>query len=170
MNRWLLIITCLILFAGCKKSDDVAANVQAQAAIDDQKIADYIKANNLAAVHVGAPKVDTVGVWYVIEDPGTIPVLYTSSTTINVGFTAKTLGGNVFADNSTKTGVYPSYVLGQTIKGWQLGIQASKINKGGKIRILMASRYAYGPYPQSQYGLAANSILDFDMSIFDVIN
>ncbi|NCD71541.1 FKBP-type peptidyl-prolyl cis-trans isomerase [Mucilaginibacter agri] len=171
MNRWFIAIACLIVFAGCTKSNDIATNVQKQAAIDDQKLADFIKANNLNAVHVGAPKTDTIGVYYVIEDPGTDAALYTTSTSVTVSFTAKYINDNGTETQFTSTNDFnPSYVLGATIKGWQLGIQAAKINKGGRVRLLMSSRYAYGPYPQSQYNLPANSILDFDIKIFDVTN
>ncbi|WP_171972546.1 FKBP-type peptidyl-prolyl cis-trans isomerase [Mucilaginibacter polytrichastri] len=181
MNRWLGIILCLVIFAGCKKTDDVAASVKAQSAIDDASLVAYIKANNLTAVQVGSPKTDTIGVWYVIEDPGTIPALYTSSTSVTVSYTASVINGTTLGapfTSTTDSGFNPSYVLGATIKGWQLGIEAAKINKGGKIRLLMSSRYAYGPYPQTQYGqydngnykLPANALLDFEITIFDVTN
>ena len=172
MHRWGVIILCLVAFSSCKKSNDVASNVNKQAAIDDQAIASYISTNKLTtAVHVGTPKVDTIGVWYIIEDAGTIPALYTSSSTITVGFTAKILGSNnVFATSANAAGVNPAYILGQTIRGWQLGIQGAKINKGGKLRILMSSRYGYGPYVQSQYSLPANSLLDFEINMYDVTN
>ncbi len=181
MNRWLGIILCLVIFAGCKKTEDVAANVQAQAAIDDKALADFISANNLTnvAVKVGAPKTDTIGIYYIVEDPGTIPALYTTSTSIMVGYTARVITGATEQPPFTTTADFsPSYVLGATIKGWQLGIQAAKINKRGKIRLLMSSRYAYGPYPQTQYGtytngdykLPANALLDFEITILDVTN
>jgi FKBP-type peptidyl-prolyl cis-trans isomerase FkpA len=181
MNRWLGIIVCLVIFAGCKKTDDVSTNVKAQAAADDAALVQFIQANNLKAVQVGAPKTDTIGVWYIIEDEGTIPALYTTSTSITVGYTASVINGTTVGvpfTSTTDSEFNPSYVLGNTIKGWQLGIQAAKINKGGKVRLLMSSRYAYGPYPQTQYGqysngnykLPANALLDFEITIFDVIN
>jgi FKBP-type peptidyl-prolyl cis-trans isomerase FkpA len=181
MNRWLGIIVCLVIFAGCKKTDDVATNVKAQSAADDAALVNFIQANNLKAVQVGSPKTDTIGVWYVIEDQGTIPALYTTSTSITVAYTASVINGTtegVPFTGTTDSDFNPSYVLGATIKGWQLGIQAAKINKGGKVRLLMSSRYAYGPYPQTQYGqysngnykLPANALLDFEITIIDVTN
>ncbi|QQL50094.1 FKBP-type peptidyl-prolyl cis-trans isomerase [Mucilaginibacter ginkgonis] len=171
MRRWAVIVLSLVIFGSCKKSNDVATNINKQAAIDDQAIANYIAINKLNAVHVGAPKVDTIGVWYIVEDAGTVPALYSGSSTITVGFTAKILGATqLFATSANAAGVNPSFVLGQTIKGWQLGISAAKINKGGRLRIIMSSRYGYGPYDQSQYGLPANSLLDFDINMYDVTN
>ena len=182
MNRWLGIILCLVIFAGCKKTEDVAASVQAQATADDKALATFIAANNLTAVKVGAPKIDTIGVYYIVEDPGTIPALYTNSTSVTVSYTASVITGTTeqapFTSTASTPAFNPSYVLGATIRGWQLGIQAAKINKGGKIRLLMSSRYAYGPYPQAQYGkntdgtykLPANALLDFDITILDVTN
>jgi FKBP-type peptidyl-prolyl cis-trans isomerase FkpA len=183
MNRWLGIILCLVIFAGCKKTTDVAASVQAQSAADDKALVAFINANNLSkvAVQVGAPKTDSIGVYYIVEDPGTIPALYTTSTSITVNYTASVITGTTEQAPFTSTGstgFTPSYVLGATIRGWQLGLQAAKINKGGKVRLLMSSRYAYGPYAQTQYGkdtkgnylLPANALLDFEITILDVTN
>ncbi|WDF54636.1 FKBP-type peptidyl-prolyl cis-trans isomerase [Mucilaginibacter sp. KACC 22063] len=177
MYKWLIIIACFVVFAGCKKSEDVQAQRTQQAAIDDKAIEDYIKTNNIPAIKVGAGRaVDTTGVWYVVENAGTTPAVYTSATTITVGFTAKTLlDQNTFTSTSD---IHPSFVLGSVIKAWQFGIAAAKPGINGKVRIITASRYAYGPYPQPQYGknskgdynLPANALLDFEIEIFDVKN
>jgi FKBP-type peptidyl-prolyl cis-trans isomerase FkpA len=69
----------------------------------------------------------------------------------------------------TKTNQFhPSYILGNVILGWQLGIP--KIKNGGIVRLLIPSRYAYGPYPQAQIGLPANAVLDFDIELYNVTN
>lgn len=169
MNKWWIIIIGLLIFTGCKKSDDVAAQVNKQAAIDDQLVADYLSANKIPAIKVSAGRLhDTIGVWYLIEEPGSKPASYTSSTTITVGFTGRTLlDQKVF----TSTGnIHPSFTLGSVIKGWQLGLEAAKANIGGKVRVIMSSRYAYGPHEQASYNLPANSLLDFDIELFDVKN
>jgi FKBP-type peptidyl-prolyl cis-trans isomerase FkpA len=83
-----------------------------------------------------------------------------------VGDTAKLLTtGKVFYQTNE---FHPAYTLGQTIMGWQLALP--KIKKGGIIRLLLPSRYAYGPYPQENYGLPANAVLDFDVQIYDITN
>jgi FKBP-type peptidyl-prolyl cis-trans isomerase FkpA len=72
---------------------------------------------------------------------------------------------------------HPTYALGSVILGWQLGIP--NVLTGGEVELLIPSRYAYGPvaHPElAQYdlkgtsGLPANSILDFRIRLYDVIN
>jgi FKBP-type peptidyl-prolyl cis-trans isomerase FkpA len=92
--------------------------------------------------------------------------LFSSATVVTVGFSASQLGSSTIF---TQTNSYhPSFVLGQTIQGWQLGIPYCK--KGGVIRLIVPSGYAYGPYPQSVYGLPANAILDFTIKLYDISN
>ncbi|MCJ8210370.1 FKBP-type peptidyl-prolyl cis-trans isomerase [Mucilaginibacter sp. RS28] len=170
MYKWLIVIAVFFALAGCKKTDDIATTIQKQAAIDDKIIADYITANKLNAVHVGAPKTDTIGVWYIIEDAGTNPALYTTSTSVTVGFKGRYLKNGQLTEFTNTGNAHPAFIIGSVIKGWQLGLLNAKINTGGTLRIIMASRYGYGPYPQTQYGLPANSILDFELQIFDVTN
>jgi FKBP-type peptidyl-prolyl cis-trans isomerase FkpA len=167
MNRVLLALFIICGLAGCKKSNDELANIEKQAAIDDQIIRDYIATNGLSGVAKQAG-VDTVGVWYVVDKPGTGNASLTTSTQITVGYTCRLLTtGEVKTQTNT---FHPAFVLGQTIKGWQLGIRKSGVKKYGKVRLLMASRYAYGPFEQTQIGLPANAVLDFDIEIFDVTN
>jgi FKBP-type peptidyl-prolyl cis-trans isomerase FkpA len=167
MNRILLV---LLLFAaylsGCSKSNDVAAQVKAQGVIDDNLISTYLKSNNLPV-----NRVDTTGVCYVIDTLGTGNALYTSSTTVTVGYTGTLLNkdgslGIMFANSGTT--FHPSFVLGDVIKGWQLGIP--NVKQGGTITLYIPSRYAYGPYPQAQVGLPANAVLIFNITIYNITN
>jgi len=178
MNKLLLLCWCLLLFTACSKVADPALGDPNQAAIDDKILADYVAANGLTGkaikVKVGAlNSPDTVGVYYIVEKPGKVNTLYSLSSSITVAYTARVLtSGEVIADVGAD-GIRPAFVLGQTIKGWQLGILNGKVNKDGIIRILMASRYAYGPFAQPQLGkngLPPNSVLDFTIQIFDVTN
>ena len=177
MKRAALII--LLFCAGltaCKKSSDVgSAAEKAQAAIDDKIIADYLAANpGLNAKRVDAGKGDTSGVFYIIKQPGTGNALFTNSTLVTVGDTGRLLKtGQVFTQTND---FHPGYVIGQVIRGWQLGIPL--IKKGGIIRLLIPSRYAYGPNPQPQLGvsfglkdgLPASAVLDFDIQLYDITN
>jgi FKBP-type peptidyl-prolyl cis-trans isomerase FkpA len=178
MNRLLLLCWCLLLFTACSKVDDPAVVNPDQAAIDDKILADYVAGNGLTgkAIKVRSnslSSLDTIGVYYVVEKQGTVNTLYSLSSSITAAYTARVLtSGEVIAEVGAN-GIHPSFVLGQTIKGWQLGILNGKVNKGGIIRILMASRYAYGPFAQPQLGkngLPPNSVLDFTIEIFDVTN
>jgi FKBP-type peptidyl-prolyl cis-trans isomerase FkpA len=167
MKRCFLpILLMVVVMTGCGKTQSGLAAYRAQAAVDDKIVANYIAQNNLTGV---AQKVsDTCGVYYVVINPGQGANLYTLSTQVTVSYAGKLLTtGQVFArtDSSAFT---PSYTLGQTILGWQLGIP--KIQKGGEIRLIVPSRYAYGPYAQSQLNLPANAILDFDIKLYNITN
>jgi FKBP-type peptidyl-prolyl cis-trans isomerase FkpA len=172
MNRAALII--LFLCAGltaCRKSSGGGlAGYKAQAAIDDKIIADYLKADPTLI----ATKIDTSGVYYIITKQGDGSDLFTNSTQVTVGYTGRLLKtGQIFAATND---FHPSFVLAQVMKGWQLGIP--HIKKGGIIRLLVPSRYAYGPAPQPllgvpfglKDGLPANAVLDFDIQLYDVTN
>lgn len=168
MWRVVIICWCVLAFAGCKKSDDAVALVQAQAKIDDKLIQDYITKNNLPATKVMIGNADTTGIWYINTIPGTAPALLASSSLLTVGYTGRLLTtGTVFSQTNT---FHPSYHLGDMIKGWQYGILKSQMKKGGTVRLLIASRYAYGAFDQTNLGIPANSVLDFDIELFDVTN
>ncbi|WP_426668993.1 FKBP-type peptidyl-prolyl cis-trans isomerase [Mucilaginibacter sp. McL0603] len=166
MSKWLLpilFICCIVV--SCTKSDSGLANYKIQAAKDDKIVAGYIAANGLSGV---AKKVsDTSGVYYIIGQQGQGNDLYTLSTLITVGFTCKTLIGQTLIEQTNE--FHPSYTLGQTILGWQQALP--KIKKGGTIRLLLPSRYAYGPYPQPNIGIdTANAILDFNIQVYNITN
>ncbi len=165
MNKWLLLILPVcVAMAGCAKTQSDLAQYQAQAAKDDKIVANYIAENNLTGV---AKKVsDTAGVYYIVLQQGQGNDLFTTSTQVTVGDTGKLLTtGKIFTETNN---FHPSFVLGQVILGWQLGIP--KINTGGIVRLIIPSRYAYGPYAQPGLGLPANAILDFDIQLYNVTN
>ncbi|MDB5135452.1 MAG: peptidylprolyl isomerase [Mucilaginibacter sp.] len=165
MTKWLfsiLFICCIT--AGCQKTTSDLEKVRAQGVIDDKIVADYILAHNLTGV---AKKVtDTSGVYYIVVQPGQGNDLFTSSTQVTVGDTGKELTtGRIFTETND---FHPSYPLSEVMLGWRLGIP--KIKRGGIVRLLIPSRYAYSIYPQEQYGLKANTILDFDIQLYDITN
>lgn len=164
MNRVLLII---LLFAAslssCSKGFDAVAEARAQAVVDDQIIQDYIADNALGAT---AQRIDTTGVYFIVKSPGDGNNLFTNSTKVTVDYTGRVLTtGEEFASSNN---FHPFFTLGEVIKGWQLGIP--QIKKGGTVRLLIPSRYAYGPYEQPTLGLPKNSVLDFDIKLLDVTN
>lgn len=171
MNR--VAITILVLFfcfTACKKSDVGSAAEKAQAAIDDKIISDYLADNPGLA----AKKIDTTGVYYIVKDPGNVNTIFTTSTRITIGYTGRLLTtGQKFTESGNFS---PTFVLGEVIRGWKLGIP--QIKKGGSVRLLLPSRYAYGPYPQPQLGTAfglkdglpGSAVLDFDINLYDAVN
>jgi len=164
MNRVVLILLVLCTgLSSCKKGYDAAEQVRTQAAIDDKLIQDYIADKNLSTV---AKRIDTTGVYYIVKVPGTGNDLFTNSTRITVDYEGRILTtGEVF---TTSNKFHPTFSLGEVIKGWQLGIP--QIKKGGKVRLLIPSRYAYGAFDQPDIGLPANSVVDFDIELLDITN
>lgn len=164
MNRILLIILlCTVCLVSCKKGYDAVEEVRTQAVKDDKIIQDYIADNNLTGKAV---KIDTTGVYYVVLAPGNGNALFTNSTRVTIDYTGRILTtGVVFAESNN---FHPSFSLGEVLRAWQLGIP--QIKKGGKVRILAPSRYAYGPFDQPDIGLPPNSVVDFEIELLDVTN
>ena len=182
MSRGLsiLLLLCSVL-VGCTKSTDTGlAAEQAQAAIDDKIISNYLAQNpGLNAKRVDAATNDTSGVYYIIKQAGTGNALFTNSTQVTLADTGKLLyNGTAYTDQIfTETNEFhPAYILSQVILGWQAGIPLCPT--GGIIRLLIPSRYAYGPNAQPNIGVAlgltnglpANAVLDFDIQIYSVAN
>ena len=169
MNRILLLCACVVIcsFYACQKSQ-LYGSVQykAQAKIDDSIVSKYIESHGLTGIAKHVRNNDTIGVYYIILDPGSGNTLFTNSTQITVGDTGKllTTGQTFYATNA----FHPSYPLGQVISGWQLGIP--EIKTGGEVRLLIPSRYAYGHFAQSDLGLPANAVLDFYIRLYNVTN
>jgi len=164
MNR-LLLIGLLLCFcaAACQKETTDAELAQIQLGKDTVIIKNYLIANGLASKAI---RDKATGEYYIIDTLGTGNVLFTSSTLITVGYTGTVLdSARVFAQTSN---FHPSFALGSTIQGWQIGIP--HIKKGGVIRLFVPSGYAYGPYEQPQLGLKKNSILDFTIKLYDIAN
>lgn len=168
MNRALLILLLVAAcFASCKKGYDAVQLERDQAVVDDGIIQDYIDSHNLRDKVQEVDSVDVkTGIYIIPLNPGTGSDVFTNSTRITVSYTAKILTtGVVFAQSND---FHPSFTLGETLRAWKLSIP--KIKKGGKIRILSPSRYAYGPYPQTDLGLPENSVVDFEVELLDVTN
>ncbi len=167
MNRILLILfLSVVCLSACKKGYDPVAEERTQADIDDKIIQDYIAAHpGLDAQRVDSAGIAT-GVYYVVLDPGKGNALFTNSTRITIDYTGKKLlTGDKFAGSNE---FHPSFTLGEVLRAWKLGIP--KIQRTGKIRIIAASRYAYGPYDQPELNLPANSVVDFEIELLDVTN
>lgn len=149
---------CVIAgFAACKKDTVVEAyDPTPQFQADTTAIRAFVKANNITALK------DSYGIFYQIIQPGSGSVAYSATTKITADYEGKLLNGTIF--DSTK-GTPISFTLGGVITGWQIGIQ--KIQKGGKIRLIIPSYFAYGTASPSTL-VPANSILDFTITLTDV--
>ena len=121
---------------------------------DDDIIKDYIKNNSIQAVK------HQTGLYYQIINPGNgeIPSLADSVTVHYKGYLTD---GQQF-DGTTTTPA--TFLLGQLILGWQIGIPLVK--EGGEILLLVPSSLGYG---SSTVGpIPANSVLVFNVELEDV--
>lgn len=151
-----VLFLALVLIASltsCKKSEPYDPAKQLQ--IDEEIIKDFLKTNNLNALR------DTSGLYYIISKGGSGNVKYTASTQVRVKYTLRLLDGTVIPQTTEPI----KFTLGEVIPGWQIGVQ--KIQPGGKIRLIVPSVYAY--QQQSQGGIPANAVLDFDIELLEIV-
>jgi len=167
MKRLFFVFALLLALGACKKAVTDNAAYLAQIGIDSDKIREYLIANNIPIKKVG----DTIGVYYQIIDSGSVSSIYSQSTLLTVGYTARLIPSGDTVNTTTTSAYHPSYTLGSVIRGWQVGIPL--IKKGGRIRLFVPSRYAYGQYEQTSNPggtIPANSCLDFDIILYNVSN
>ncbi|WP_233509677.1 FKBP-type peptidyl-prolyl cis-trans isomerase [Pedobacter chinensis] len=157
--RYMILLVCIAgCFAACSKKSVDVYDPEPQFRADTTAIRAFIKANNIPALK------DQYGIFYQIIEPGNGNVVYNSATQISADYEGRLLDGTIF-DSSKGTPI--TFALGRVIGGWQLGIP--KIQKGGKIRLIIPSFYGYGNVAQGNI-LPANSILDFNITLTDVTN
>jgi FKBP-type peptidyl-prolyl cis-trans isomerase FkpA len=151
------LLVCLLIvaaFSGCKMDEGISQ--EEQLAADEVRIKEFITANNIPAER------HQTGVYYQIIEPGTGSLVYTANTSITAKYTLRLLNGNTIPQPTEPI----KFTLGGVIAGWQIGIPL--IQKGGKIRLIVPSGYAYGR--QGQNGIPSNSVLDFDIELVDAQN
>jgi FKBP-type peptidyl-prolyl cis-trans isomerase FkpA len=117
-------------------------------------------------VHFAADSIlltrDTTGLYFQILDSGSGPIPSANST-LEVTYTGMLMDKTVFAseNNSYLQGLQ----LGQLIPGWQIGLP--KIRKGGHIKLLIPSAYAYGCQGSGTV-IPPNAPVYFDVYLIDV--
>lgn len=147
---FLALLFVVSAFSSCKKMD--VQDPQAQFEADEIRIKEFIATNNIPAIRHES------GVYYQIIEPGTGDFVYAANTLITAKYTLRLLNGDT-VPNQPSTPV--DFTLGGVIVGWQIGIPL--IQKGGKIRLIIPSGYAYGTNPKP--GIPVNSVLDFDVEL-----
>jgi FKBP-type peptidyl-prolyl cis-trans isomerase FkpA len=160
MKNIALVLFLAFAFAACKKEDNVDTfDYEGQYRMDTTAIRSFVRANNIPAI-----KDTSSGIFYQIIAPGSGNVTYAGNTLITADYVGKLLDGTVFDSAAAASPLKQR--LGNLIVGWQFGIQ--KIQKGGKIRLLVPSFWAYGN--QSLGKVPANSVLDFTINLQDATN
>jgi len=127
---------------------DFDLTVEEQFAKDTKLIEDYLVANNLTAEKT------LDGVFYIIETEGSAEKPKITSTVVAT-YKGYFLDGKVFDSGNNAT-----FPLSNVIQGWQKGIP--KFGRGGKGKLLIPSRFAYG---KSSTAGRANAVLGFDVEV-----
>ncbi len=157
--KHLLLLACFtVCFTACKKNEIEEFDHLAQFSKDTAAISAFVKTNNIT----GGTMDPVVGIYYKIIEPGQGNVKFTTATAIKFDYVGRFLNGSIFDESKTTAG--PFY-LGEMITGWYFGIP--KIQEGGKIRLIVPSYYAYGNRGNER--IPANSVLDFDITLVDVV-
>ena len=149
-SKWAVLILMLSVFfaaSSCKKESDV----EKQAAIDRALIDQYVADHNLDGQYTAN------GNYYVILEHGNGNYPYPSAV-IQVTYKGYLLDGTVFDE-----GYIAATRLSSLILGWQDGIR--RIDVGGRIKLIIPSRYAYGTMETDN--IPANSVLVFDITLHD---
>lgn len=152
-----VLFVCLFIvaaFSSCKMDEGIS--FEEQLAADEIRIKEFIATNNIPALRHQS------GVYYQIIEPGAGNLVYTQNTSIKAKYALRLLNGSAIPQPTEPI----DFTLGGVIDGWIIGIPL--IQKGGKIRLIVPSGYAYGR--QGQNGIPSNSILDFDIELVNAQN
>lgn len=151
-----LVITCLALSA-CLPNDSTEPLPQAETALVDQ-----VWATSLG-VNLSAMTLLPSGVYSQDLVVGTGAAL-AGTPTIRVYYTGWFANGSKF-DGNVGSASPAIFLLNQLIEGWKVGLQGMKV--GGKRRLVIPSRLAYGPTGQ-QGAIPPNSNLVFDIELVSI--
>lgn len=152
MKNFLLIICLLIMSCtGCSKQDKGCKTVEPKA--EEQQILAYAKADSIQVTKHSS------GIYYQVINPGSGEAPSQNSN-VSVTYTGQLLNGTTFHQQTNPV----SFNLSGVIEGWQIGIPL--IKKGGRIKLIIPSAYAYGC--NGNTGIPPNSVLYFDVSLFNV--
>jgi FKBP-type peptidyl-prolyl cis-trans isomerase len=150
------ILIGLVLLAGfwsCNNNPTTVVPVNVQLEQDIATIDQYLKDNGITAVE------DTTGIRYVIHTLGT-GVSPTLTSCIRMSYTGWLLSDGTQFDTNANL----KYPLIGFIKGWRYAFQ--HLPQGSKATLYIPSYYGYGASEVT--GIPANSILMFDVELFDV--
>lgn len=144
-----VLLISVVTALGCNSEDCLASDASIEEYLSDSIPATELLEDN-----------DPTGLYYIIEEAGD-SVQPDLTNSVTVFYTGMTTNGEIF----DQTGTSPrTFLLGNLIRGWELGLPL--IGQGGKIRLFVPSRLAYGA---SQAGdICPNSDLIFDVELVSV--
>jgi FKBP-type peptidyl-prolyl cis-trans isomerase FkpA len=152
MNH-LSLIACLLImsFSRCSKNETGCMPVKPEA--EEPQIMAYAARDS---IHVNK---HSSGIYYEIIDPGS-GLTPTLNSRLWVTYTGKLLNETKFDEQTDPV----DFNLSNVIEGWQLGLPL--IKKGGRIKLIIPSAYAYGC--NGKGSIPPNSALFFDVNLIDV--
>lgn len=159
MKKYILILSsAILLLTACEKSNDSIAlpDPSIQLAQEAKIINKFIADNNLKVT-----KLAPTGIYYNITDSGNTILKPTSSSIVTVKYTGHLLNGNTFTHQDSV-----KFALKNALPGLQLGLPL--IGKGGKIRLILPSGYAYDRQGSNNKLVAPNEVVNFDIELLDV--
>ncbi len=157
-----ILLASLFFIAACKKEERDLTQ------IEDEQIKTYLAANG----GVNAFTKDTSGIYYQVITPGN-GVQIQNSTVVALVQKTKTIDNSynyefsIYNPLRSPVGYLSPSFNQSTPSGWRLGLL--KIKKGGKIRLIIPSKYAYGKDGLGSV-IAGNAILDSEIEVLDDTN
>jgi FKBP-type peptidyl-prolyl cis-trans isomerase FkpA len=150
----------ILILSSCLKSKDPVAtpDPHIQLGKDTVIIKKFISDNAFPAIKYGE-----TGIYYQIKAMGTGDTIPQSRSFIKFNYEGRFLNGTIFHKLSSGS---TQLLLGSLIPGLQLGIPL--LRKGGKMRIIIPSGYAYDINGTQDGLIPPNTILDFDIELLDV--
>lgn len=156
MKKVFVLAMLPLLFLGCVKSNlGSQACTDVSPASEEAQIIAYCNANVITYTK------DSSGIFYQIINSGTDPKP-TSSSKVSFIFTAKFLNNALLSEITTP---YTEQMV-NLIEGWKIGLRL--IGKGGRIKLVIPSSFAYG-CDGAPPSINPNSIIYYDITLIDVL-
>lgn len=152
MKNYLLVSFFIVFLSGCSKHETGCTPIEPKA--EEPQIIAYAAKDTIHAVKHSS------GIYYEIINPGSGASANVNSK-IKISYTGKLLNETIFDQGSNEN--KDPWDLNSLIEGWQIGIPL--IKKGGRIKLIIPSSYAYGC--NGTDGIPSNSVLFFDVSLID---
>jgi FKBP-type peptidyl-prolyl cis-trans isomerase FkpA len=144
----------ILLFFACGKASPGYYNCTDQdPSTDSSALLAFAKSNGIT------PLSDTIGLYYqiVTQGSGASPTL---TSNLSVLYKASLLDGTVF--DSTSGTTTRSFVLTTLVPAWQIALP--RLHTGGRIKLLVPSKYGYGCVGAST-SVPANTPIYFDITL-----
>ena len=167
MKKIRCVLAVVIVFiTSCKKNNNACGYTQYNTVAPAAEI-DSLHHLIFDTLHKTATP-DVSGIFYAITDSGSGAGITSLCSSITVAYKGSLFDSTIF--DSTATGTFATFQLGQTILGWRKGIPLLKT--GGDITLYVPPTLGYGSVAQVDANnvviIPANSYLQFQIHISDI--